>query len=108
VNPVQGIEFIGAERMPSIDPIGMPNGFGATDVAQSAGDFAPFLAQAIQGVNGKLIGADKSLQGLASGADTNLHHVMMKLEDAKLSLQFALQVRNRLLEAYSEVTRMQL
>ena len=108
MNTVQGIEFIGAERLPSLDPIGMPNAFVAAADATPAAGFAPFFAQAIEGVNDKLLGADRSLQGLASGAETNLHQVMMKLEDAKLSLQFLLQVRNRLLEAYSEVTRMQL
>ena len=37
----------------------------------------------------------------------NLHQVMLSLEDAKLSFQLMVQVRNKLLEAYQDILRMQ-
>ena len=47
------------------------------------------------------------LQRLASGDVGNLHQVMIRLEESRISFQLMLQVRNRLLESYQEVMRMQ-
>lgn len=61
----------------------------------------------LQKVNDKQVASEHLLQDLAAGKTDNLHHVMMSLEDAKLSLQMLVQVRNKLLEGYQEVLRMQ-
>lgn len=61
----------------------------------------------LQKVNDKQIASEHLLQDLASGKTDNIHHVMMSLEDAKMSLQMLVQVRNKLLEGYQEVLRMQ-
>jgi flagellar hook-basal body complex protein FliE len=47
------------------------------------------------------------LQRLAVGDTENLHAVMIRLEESRISLQLMLQVRNRVLEAYQDVMRMQ-
>jgi flagellar hook-basal body complex protein FliE len=47
------------------------------------------------------------LQQLAAGAPVNLHQVMIGLEESRMSFQLLMQVRNRLLEGYQEVMRMQ-
>jgi hypothetical protein len=44
---------------------------------------------------------------LATGEVDNLHQVMLKLDEAKLSFQLMVQVRNKLLEAYQDILRMQ-
>jgi flagellar hook-basal body complex protein FliE len=51
--------------------------------------------------------ADRELQALATGQTQNLHQTMIALEEAKLSFQLLVQVRNRVLEAYQDVMRMQ-
>ncbi|MFV1922188.1 MAG: flagellar hook-basal body complex protein FliE [Methylotenera sp.] len=61
----------------------------------------------LQKVNDKQIASEHLLQDMASGKTDNIHHVMMSLEDAKMSLQMLVQVRNKLLEGYQEVLRMQ-
>ena len=61
----------------------------------------------LQKVNDKQIASEHLLQDLASGKTDNIHHVMMSLEDAKMSQQMLVQVRNKLLEGYQEVLRMQ-
>jgi flagellar hook-basal body complex protein FliE len=71
-------------------------------------DFGAWLANAIGSVNQQLVRADQGLQGLAAGETQNLHQVMIALEEARLGVQLLVQVRNRLLEAYQEVLRMQL
>ncbi len=45
---------------------------------------------------------------LATGQVENLHKVMIDAEKADIALQFTLQVRNKLLEAYQEIMRMQI
>lgn len=61
----------------------------------------------LQKVNDKQIHSEHLLQDLAAGKTDNIHHVMLSLEDAKLSLQLLVQVRNKLLEGYQDILRMQ-
>ena len=52
--------------------------------------------------------AHTQVQRVALGEAVPTHQVMLALEDARLSLKFALAVRTRLVEAYQDVMRMQL
>lgn len=52
--------------------------------------------------------AGESVRQLAAGEIEDLHGVMLDLEKAKLSMSLVVQVRNRLLESYQEVMRMQI
>lgn len=45
---------------------------------------------------------------LISGEDSDLHSAMAAMEKADLSIQFTVQVRNKIIEAYNEVMRMQI
>ena len=70
--------------------------------------FGRWFTQQLGEVNGKIAESDRQLQALASGEAQNLHQVMISLEDARLSFQLLAQVRNRVLEAYQDIMRMQL
>lgn len=74
---------------------------------QAAPGFAGWFASELGAVNSSLVGADHEVQKLAVGEAGNLHEVMIHLEEARLSFQLLAQVRNRMLEAYQEVMRMQ-
>ncbi|TMG74310.1 MAG: flagellar hook-basal body complex protein FliE [Betaproteobacteria bacterium] len=52
--------------------------------------------------------ADDAVRRLAVGEPVNLHQVMVQLERAKLQFELVLQVRNKLLEAYQDLLRMQI
>lgn len=69
--------------------------------------FGDWFVRGMEEVNGQLNGSQAELQGLALGEAQNLHQVMIRLEETKLAFQLMVQVRNRLLEAYQEVMRMQ-
>ena len=58
-------------------------------------------------VNGKLLEGQQSVARLAAGDMDNLHQVMMNLEQTRLTFELALAVRNKVLEAYQELMRMQ-
>jgi flagellar hook-basal body complex protein FliE len=45
---------------------------------------------------------------LAVGNAENLHQIMIRLEESRLSFQLLMQVRGRLLEAYQDVMKMQI
>ena len=80
----------------------------ATPAAEGSSAFARWFTQQVGEVNGKIAESDRQLQALATGETQNLHQVMIGLEDAKLSFQLLAQVRNRVLEAYQDILRMQL
>lgn len=70
-------------------------------------DFGAWVARELEVVNQKIETADIALRKLAVGQAANLHETMMALESAKLSFELVVQVRNRILEAYQEMIRMQ-
>jgi flagellar hook-basal body complex protein FliE len=69
-------------------------------------DFGSALKQAV-GALGELSGkADASSLALAKGDPIDIHEVMLNTEQASLGFSMALQVRNKLIDAYQEVMRM--
>jgi flagellar hook-basal body complex protein FliE len=51
--------------------------------------------------------ADQAVEGLATGKVKDVHDVMLAMNEADLSFRLMLEVRNKLVEAYQEVSRMQ-
>jgi len=49
----------------------------------------------------------EKVKGFIAGKDVQLHEVMAAGEEAHISFQFLLEVRNRILEAYQELSRTQ-
>ncbi|KAF0813397.1 Flagellar hook-basal body complex protein FliE [Andreprevotia sp. IGB-42] len=90
-----------------VNQIKFPEVGGITSPATQPG-FAAWFDQQLTQVSEKMAVADSGLQQLALGDTSNLHQVMMQFEDAKLSIQLVMQVRNRLLETYQEMMRMQM
>jgi flagellar hook-basal body complex protein FliE len=96
--------------LPPIAPLDAPPmalSAGAGSVAP-AGDFATAVTQGLQQVDRGLQASQADLRSLAAGDVSNLHQVMVRLEESRLSMQLVLQVRNRLLESYQELMRMQI
>jgi flagellar hook-basal body complex protein FliE len=71
-------------------------------------DFGQWLDGRLGEINAGVQNADHLIQQLAVGEISNLHHVMMEVEKAKLTFELAVQLRNKALEAYQEVIRMQI
>lgn len=76
--------------------------------AQQIGSkFADALKDSISQVNQAQLNADHAAEQVAAGESKNLHEAMIKIEEAELSLRLMVQVRNKAVEAYQEVMRMQ-
>ena len=68
--------------------------------------FANYLGEMVSKVNDAQVGADQAIQKLQTGETKNLHEVMIAMEKSAISTQFAMQVRNKVVEAYQEIMRM--
>ncbi|WP_456388182.1 flagellar hook-basal body complex protein FliE [Desulfolithobacter sp.] len=69
--------------------------------------FSDLLKNSIEQVNTRQVEADKAVQEVHAGGEKNLHEAMIALEQADISVRYLVQVRNKMLEAYQEVMRMQ-
>jgi len=58
-------------------------------------------------VNNLLNDAEKQVSDMASGKAENIHDVMIAAEKANIGLELVVEIRNKLLEAYQEMMRMQ-
>lgn len=65
------------------------------------------FAQILSGLNSSSSTADNAVSRLATGQDNDLHDVMLSVESEGLAFDLAVQIRNRLVDAYSEIFRMQ-
>jgi flagellar hook-basal body complex protein FliE len=79
----------------------------ASAMQESFGGFGEVLKTEIGKVNAVQLQADDAMQDYATGGDTPLHQVMISINKAELSLQLATQVRNKLVNAYQDISRMQ-
>ncbi len=75
----------------------------------SGGDktFADTLKEAVGQVNTLQKESDVKMQELATGKTSNIPEVMMAAEKADIALRLMVQVRNKVIEAYQEVMKMQ-
>ncbi|MBY0504934.1 MAG: flagellar hook-basal body complex protein FliE [Bryobacteraceae bacterium] len=97
---------------PILDRIQLPDTIGAAKPASEAGNeesaFGGILKQAIQQVTGAAQQADESLNSFLRGESEEVHKVALDAQRAEISMEMFLQMRNKVVQAYQEVMRMQL
>lgn len=82
---------------------------GSAGVSGPGGNvtFGDILDNSLRQVNADQVGANSAVKDLLAGRNKNIHETMLALEKADLSLKLAMQVRNKALDAYREIMRMQ-
>jgi flagellar hook-basal body complex protein FliE len=90
-----------------IRPIEMPE-TRLNELDQKGPAFIQMLGSQVDELNGSLNQADQAARALAAGEDVPVHDVMIAMEHARLKLQLAVEVRNRVVDAYQNLTNMQL
>ena len=75
--------------------------------ASSTG-FMDTLQHAISKVNDIQLEAGQATQALMTGQTQNIHQAMVALQEADVSFQLMMQIRNKLVSAYEEIQRMQI
>jgi flagellar hook-basal body complex protein FliE len=76
--------------------------------AQPPGEsFANVLGKMVQEVSAKQGVANDAVAALQSGQNVSLHQAVIAMEEANISFQLMVEVRNKLLDSYQELMRMQ-
>ena len=75
--------------------------------ANMASDAGKFFGELVSKVSELQSQSDSAIQALATGESQGLHEVMIAMEKSSLAFQFLGQVRNKAIDAYNEVMRMQ-
>ncbi|MCK4469565.1 MAG: flagellar hook-basal body complex protein FliE [Desulfobacterales bacterium] len=71
------------------------------------GSFSKFLKDKIGEINKLQLDADDTIAKVELSDSGSIHEAMIALEKANISFRTMMQVRNKILEAYQEVMRMQ-
>ena len=69
--------------------------------------FADVLQSTVEKVNDAQLQADQAVNELHAGEAKNIHEVTIALEQADISLRLLVQMRNKAMDAYQEIMRMQ-
>ena len=91
--------------MASIEPLGSSSRF-SKDISVKP-SFKDTLKNALSKTNELQLNSDNAMEKFVTGESDNLHELMIAVEEAKIALQFTIEVRNRVIEAYQELIRMQ-
>lgn len=78
------------------------------DKSEETKGFGDFLKEELNKVNDKQINAGIMTQKAVLGEVDNVHDVLIAAEEARLSLELTVQIRNKMVEAYQEINRMQI
>jgi len=89
--------------LPKAEPL--PDDASTTGAAGS-GSFMDTLKGMLTNVNDQMVTAEQKSSDMALGKSNDLEGTVKSLEEAGLSMQFTMSIRNKLLDAYTEVERM--
>lgn len=80
----------------------------ANPVENSSTDFAQELKNALGNVNQMQVDGEKAMSDIATGSVKDLHQAAIAIDKAEISMKLMLEVRNKALNAYKEITRTQM
>ncbi len=84
-----------------------PTASGAGKTAAEGKSFGEFLAESLQQVDDLQKGADAAVEQMAKGQGPGIQEAMVAIEKADVAFKLMMEVRQRILDAYQEVIRMQ-
>lgn len=87
--------------------LSVPSPSAGVSGGEAPKSFADTLKDAVGSVNQMQQESDTKIQELAVGKNHNIHDVMLTTEKADIALKLMVQVRNKIIEAYQEVMKMQ-
>ena len=89
-------------KLASITPLQQSNA-----IAPTSGNFEGTLGRLVADVSNKQAAASATVGEMAAGGNVPLHQAVIAMEEASVSFQLMVEVRNKLLESYQELMRMQ-
>lgn len=95
------------ESIHSISAAALPVPSKPSTVSQVETSFGDILKTLVSETNQQQNNADQAIQQLHTGGEKNLHNAMISMEKADISLRYMIQTRNKAIDAYQEIMRMQ-
>lgn len=83
-------------------------GVNSKNLRSVGGSFSKLLEDSLDKINNFQNVADQSIVSFIKGDENEIHNVMIAMEEAKLTMQTAIEVRNKLVEAYQELSKTQI
>ena len=81
-------------------------GGGTTSTSAGGTEFVQTLEETMQKVEALQTEAEKQVEGMVSGKGVDIHSAMIAVEKADLSFQLMMQVRNKIVDAYQQISQM--
>ncbi len=99
---------VGLENMGPVEPSSSRNIKASSPVEKTASDFGKAFSNGLNNVNDAQINAEQAAEVMASGGDISAHEVMIAAEKANLTMQMAVQMRNKIITAYNEINNIRI
>jgi flagellar hook-basal body complex protein FliE len=108
--PLPSAELASPTMLPLREIQELPQFLSAQPVAPGAeaGSFSSLLGRMVSEVNAKQAASGEAVHGLMTGQGVPLHEAVIAMEEASVSFQLMVEVRNKMLESYQELMRMQI
>lgn len=81
-------------------------GVKSKEVQSGEPSFIQVLAQQLDKINAAQVKADETTKQFLAGNIQDIHQVMIAAQEAKITLQLAVEIQNKIIEAYREISRM--
>ncbi len=98
MNPIRPIEGLKIPEIPGLGEV-------QKQKQQGTASFSKVLGEYFQDVNAMQNNAAESVQKLATGEITDIHQVMIAMNEADVAFKLMMEIRNKLFAAYKEVTK---
>ncbi|AHF07790.1 flagellar hook-basal body complex protein FliE [Desulfitobacterium metallireducens] len=104
IPPMNLLNPVNAVQNSQVNPVSS----AGNGTAKAGSDFGQFLTDALNQVDALQKNAGAASLGLATGQIQDVHTVMIAEQKASLALNMTVQVRNKVIESYQEIMRMQI
>jgi flagellar hook-basal body complex protein FliE len=111
MNTLSAIPSFHAAMLPRVLPgsdVAETPGALAPSAPAGGGDFSSLVKNLVADVNAQQANAGQMVGAMQSGQNVPLHQAVLAMEEASVSFQLLVEVRNKLLESYQEIMRMQI
>jgi flagellar hook-basal body complex protein FliE len=110
IPPISALPPMPSMPTAPLGSLGLPSSESTTRASEASNvgpaDFAGALANAIDGLNTRMNGAERLSEAVATGQIADPTAALVEIEKADLAFNTAVQVRNRLIEGWQELSRM--
>jgi flagellar hook-basal body complex protein FliE len=108
LNPAQEAGAGSITSSPDLDKLSPGVAFQPLSPTQPTYSFQNLLGNFVNEVSAQQSAGSDAVNGLLSGKNVSLHQAMISTEEASVSFQMMVEVRNKLLDSYQELMRMQI